>query len=112
MIPDPTFQNSIETVRSFFSNSIKIHFEFVIFEMLTQSKFLNFLKQFKKLSKLIFKNNYITSFLQIAKLEILPLLRSLTIKDNPILSAHLLKEFIVYRFPDLKEVVHFILFDL
>jgi Leucine-rich repeat (LRR) protein len=54
---------------------------------------LNTLKKFKKLKSIEFSQNYIISLLQIAKLENLTTLKSLTIeaKGNPIFSCTFLK---------------------
>ena len=62
------------------------------------------MKQYKALRKIVLINNNIQTFLQIAKLEALPNLQSLTIRENPVSSCELLKEFVIYRFPDLLEV--------
>jgi len=93
MLPNPSFQNTVE----------EIHFEYVIFDLLVQTKFINHLKQYKALTKIVLMNNNIQTFLQIAKLEALPSLQSLTIRENPVASCELLKEFVIYRFPDLLE---------
>jgi len=69
-----------------------------------QTKYINHLKQYKGLRKIVLMNNNIQTFLQIAKLEALPNLQSLTIRENPVSSCELLKEFVIYRFPDLLEV--------
>lgn len=53
-----------------------------------------------------FKNNYICSLLQIAKLENLATLKAILIEpeDNPVVRCSFLKEFVVYRFPNIVQV--------
>jgi len=53
-----------------------------------------------------FRNNYIGSLLQIAKLENLNTLKAILIEpeDNPVVHCSFLKEFVVYRFPNIVQV--------
>jgi leucine-rich repeat-containing protein 49 len=100
------YGNSYEIVlqnKQFQENVDTIYLEYVLYDMIIQSKYLAILKQFKKLTKLVLKNNNIGTFLQIARLEALPHLKQLIVLSNPICSSSMLKEFIVYRFPDLNE---------
>ncbi len=50
------------------------------------------------------KDNYVSSLLQLAKLEILPSLRHITIENSPLCKCSFLKEFIVYRFPLISKI--------
>ncbi len=89
VLENKTFQETIE----------KIQFQNILFDFLIESKILLMLKEFKKLREIVFKDNYISSLLQLAKLEILPKLQYITIENSPLAKCSFLKEFIVYRFP-------------
>ena len=65
---------------------------------------LQTLKNFRKLKEIVLKDNYVSSLLQLAKLEILPSLRFLTIENSPLCKCSFLKEFIVYRFPHITKI--------
>ena len=69
-----------------------------------KSKYLSYLKKFDYLEEIVIKDSYINCFLQISKLEALPYLKHLTIKNNPICQCAHLIYFIVYRFPNLDYV--------
>ena len=58
VLNNQTFQESVE----------KIRFEYIYFEFLIEPNILQMIKKFKKLKVVEFRNNYIGSLLQIAKL--------------------------------------------
>ncbi|KAL4463897.1 hypothetical protein ABPG74_005834 [Tetrahymena malaccensis] len=82
----------------------KIQFQYIIFDFIIENQTLNTLKNFKKLKEIILKDNYLVTLLQLAKLEILPSLRSIQIINNPLQKCSFLKEFIVYRFPHIVKI--------
>jgi hypothetical protein len=79
-----------------------IHFEYFNIDLITVSKLVETLKSFVKLKKLIFSHNNVHSFYQLIKLEDITLLESITITNNEIASATLLKFFLIYRIQNLK----------
>lgn len=50
------------------------------------------------------RDNYVNSLLQLAKLETITSLRSITIENSPLCKCSYLKEFIVYRFPHITKI--------
>jgi len=89
VLTNPEFQKTVE----------QINFQYVRFDSITDHNSLSKLKKFQKLSKLSFSHNFLHSFVQIAKLESLPHLTSLTIENNDIIKTAMCRSFIVYRFP-------------
>ena len=67
------------------------------YDFIMSKKILEFIKKFKYLSNIKFSFNNIYSFYQLIKLESLENLEKLTIIDNEVCNAHLLKYFIFYR---------------
>ena len=65
-------------------------------------KILEYIKNFKYLINIKFSNNNIYSFYQLIKLENLESIEKLTIMDNEVCNAQLLKYFIFYRLNNLK----------
>ena len=63
---------------------------------------IKYIKEFKNLISIKFSNNNIYSFYQLTKLESLDKLEKVTIVENEICNAFLLKYFIVYRLNTLK----------
>ena len=63
---------------------------------------MEFIKNFKNLINIKFSHNNIYSFYQLIKLETLENLQKLTISDNEVCNAQILKYFIFYRLNNLK----------
>lgn len=55
----------------------RIQFQYIVFDFIIETSTLNTLKSFKKLKELVLKDNHLVTLLQLAKLEILPSLRSI-----------------------------------
>lgn len=70
--------------------------------MITNRKIIEKLKKFSKISKLIFSNNNIHSFYQLLKFEDFNDIESISIINNEINNANLLKYFLIYRFQKIK----------
>ena len=70
--------------------------------MITNRKIIEKLKKFVKITKLIFSNNNIHSFYQLLKFEDFNDIESITIINNEINNANLLKFFLIYRFQKIK----------
>lgn len=62
------------------------------------------LKKFEKLCKLVFSDNNIHSFIQISKLEQIPTLKSIEIKNNDVSWCVLCRSYIVYWFPNVEKI--------
>ena len=77
-------------------------FNYFCYDFIMSKKILEFIKKFKFLSNIKFAFNNIYSFYQLIKLENLENLEKLTITDNEVCNAHLLKYFIFYRLNNLK----------
>ena len=77
-------------------------FNYFCYDFIMSKKILEFIKKFKFLSNIKFAFNNIYSFYQLIKLENLENLEKLTITDNEVCNAHLLKYFIIYRLNNLK----------
>ena len=65
-------------------------------------KILEYIKNFKFLVNIKFSHNNIYSFYQLIKLETLENLQKLSISDNEVCNAQILKYFIFYRLNNLK----------
>ena len=86
----------------FYENISIIHFEYYNVDMITNRKIIEKLKKFAKISKLIFSNNNIHSFYQLLKFEDFNDIESISILNNEINNANLLKYFLIYRFQKIK----------
>ena len=76
--------------------------EFFNYDILFQSKNIGKILKFKNLSRLIFINTNLHSFYQLLKLEEIPKLESITIKENEICNSGLLYYFLIYRLQNIK----------
>lgn len=94
VLNNQAFQQTIE----------KIQFQYILFDFLIETRQLQILSQFVKLKELVLKDNYISSLLQLAKLEVLKTLKYITIENSPLNQCQFLKEFIVYRFPQITKI--------
>ena len=74
------------------------------FSHVVQNSVIVRLKKFQHLTKLVFSDNNLHSFIQLSKLESLGNLVSLAIENNDVLHTVLCRSFIVYRFPSLGEI--------
>ena len=72
--------------------------------MVSQNTLVSKLKRFQHLTKIVFSDNNLHSFIQLSKFECLPSLTSLVIENNDVNHTVLCRSFIVYRFPSLTEV--------
>ena len=86
----------------FYENISIIHFEYYNVDMITNRKIIEKLKKFAKITKLIFSNNNIHSFYQLLKFEDFNDIESISILNNEINNANLLKYFLIYRFQKIK----------
>ena len=86
-----------------YQNEIKtLSFNYFCYDFIMSKKIMEFIKNFKCLISLKFSNNNIYSFYQLVKLENIDTLEKLTISDNEICNANLLRFFIFYRLNNLK----------
>ena len=105
------YGNALEVLdqKEFYENINEIHFEFFNFDLISKKKNIDKLKNYKTLQKISFCNNNLHSFYQIIKFEDFSSILSITIKNNEVVNANLLKYFCIYRFQNLKIVKYFIL---
>jgi len=98
------YGNALEVLdqAEFYENISIIHFEYFNIDMITNRKIIEKLKKFAKISKLIFSNNNIHSFYQLLKFEDFNDIESISIQNNEINNAYLLKYFLIYRFQKIK----------
>ena len=98
------YGNALEVLdqNEFYENISIIHFEYFNIDMITNRKIIEKLKKFAKISKLIFSNNNIHSFYQLLKFEDFNDIESISIINNEINNANLLKYFLIYRFQKIK----------
>jgi len=98
------YGNALEVLdqTEFYENISIIDFEYFNIDMITNRKIVEKLKKFGKISKLIFSNNNIHSFYQLLKFEDFNDIESITIINNEINNANLLKFFLIYRFQKIK----------
>ena len=82
----------------------QIFFQFTKFDYVSQNMAVSKLKRFPHLTKIVFSDCNLHSFIQLSKLECLPNLNSLVIENNDINHTVLCRSFIVYRFPILTEL--------
>ena len=85
--------------------------EFFNYDILFQSKNIGKILKFKNLSRLIFINTNLHSFYQLLKLEEIPKLESITIKENEICDSGLLYYFLIYSY-NLEMTDHILLLSL
>ena len=78
----------------------QIHFQYIRFDNIVQYLNLKKLKSFGNLSKVLFYDNNLHSFIQLSKLEQIQSLQSISIQNNDICGSCLFRLFIVYRFPN------------
>jgi hypothetical protein len=98
------YGNALEVVdnEEFYDNIVSINFEYFNIDLITTRHVLEKLKKFKKLNKLSFSNNNLHSFYQLVKFEDLTSIDHISVIDNEINKANLLKYFLIYRFQNLK----------
>ena len=77
-------------------------FSFFCYDFIMSKKILEYIKNFKFLINIKFSHNNIYSFYQLIKLETLENLQKLSISDNEVCNAQILKYFIFYRLNNLK----------
>jgi len=77
-------------------------FSFFCYDFIMSKKILEYIKNFKLLVNIKFSHNNIYSFYQLIKLETLENLQKLSISDNEVCNAQILKYFIFYRLNNLK----------
>jgi len=77
-------------------------FSFFCYDFIMSKKILEYIKNFKLLINIKFSHNNIYSFYQLIKLETLENLQKLSISDNEVCNAQILKYFIFYRLNNLK----------
>ena len=100
------YGNALEVLNNLdFQKTVEqISFQYVRFDNIIGPSNISKLKRFQKLKSLFFQDNNIYSFIQISKLEALTSLMSLSIERNEVSDTVLLRTFIVYRFPNVKEI--------
>ena len=79
-----------------------ICFSYFCYDFIMSKKILEYIKSFKLLTNIKFAHNNIYSFYQLIKLETLENLQKLSISDNEVCNAQILKYFIFYRLNNLK----------
>ena len=93
-----------------------LSFNYFCYDFIMSKKILEYIKNFKYLINIKFSNNNIYSFYQLIKLESLESIEKLTIMDNEVCNAQLLKYFIFYRLNNLKyfnnQIIEEIEFDI
>ena len=98
------YGNAIEvlTYEELYNDITTMQIEFFNYDILFQSKNIGKILKFKNLSRLIFINTNLHSFYQLLKLEEIPKLESITIKENEICNSGLLYYFLIYRLQNIK----------
>jgi leucine-rich repeat-containing protein 49 len=94
VITKPEFQDTVSDV----------FFQYLRFDYIVQNTVILKLKKFTNLTKLVFSDNNLHSFIQLSKLESLAGLQSIKIDNNDVVYTVLFRSFIVYRFPNLTEI--------
>ena len=92
----------ILTEKEYYENIKTISFSYFCYDFIMSKKIIEYIKEFKNLISLKFSNNNIYSFYQLTKLECFENLKNLSIIDNEICNAQILKYFILYRLNTLK----------
>jgi leucine-rich repeat-containing protein 49 len=100
------YGNALEVIsKTEFQETVsKIFFQYVRFDHIVQNPVISKLKKFQHLTKLIFSDSNLNSFIQLSKLETLSGLTSINIENNDAIHTVLCRSFIVYRFPGLTEI--------
>lgn len=80
----------------------ELSFEYVFMDNLKNKAVLSYLSQIKKLKSLKLSHNNIYEYLEIVKFECFPHLVNITLENNPVLTCRYLRQFIVYRFNNLR----------
>ena len=87
-----------------FHNKITtITFNYFYYDNIMHRRHQELLLKFKHLTNLYFSDNNLFSFYQLIKLENIPTLENLSIKNNEICNSNLLKYFLIYRIQNLKK---------
>ena len=79
-----------------------LSFNYFCYDFIMCRKMMEYLKEFKNLNNVKFSNNNLFSFYQLTKLESLDKIEKVSIIENEICNAFLLKYFIIYRLNTLK----------
>lgn len=100
------YGNALEVLdqKEFYDNINEIHFEYFNFDLISKKKNIDKLKNYKTLQKISFSNNNLHSFYQIIKFEDFSSIVAISIKNNEVVYANMLKYFCIYRFQNLKTV--------
>ena len=98
------YGNAIEvlTYEELYNDITTMQIEYFNYDILFQSKNIGKILKFKNLSRLILANTNLHSFYQLLKLEEIPKLESITIKENEICNSGLLNYFLIYRLQNIK----------
>jgi leucine-rich repeat-containing protein 49 len=100
------YGNALEVLaKSEFQETVsKIFCQYIRFEQVVNNGSIHHLKGFKHLTKCVFSDNNLHSFIKLSKLESLSTLSSLVIENNDVINTVLCRSYIVYRFPNLTEI--------
>ncbi|OMJ83644.1 hypothetical protein SteCoe_15370 [Stentor coeruleus] len=100
------YGNALEVItkQEFQDTVSKIFCQYIRFDHIVQNTAVAKMKKFQHLTKIVFSDNNLHSFIQLSKLETLPNLTSLAIENNDVTHTILCRSFIVYRFPNLTEI--------
>ncbi|OMJ83705.1 hypothetical protein SteCoe_14384 [Stentor coeruleus] len=100
------YGNALEVItkQEFQDTVSKILCQYIRFDHIVQNASIGKLKKFQHLTKIVFSDNNLHSFIQLSKLETLSNLISLVIENNDVIHTILCRSFIVYRFPSLTEI--------
>lgn len=85
MLNNEGFQNSVE----------QILFQYVRFDQVVHHSWLSKLKKFRKVRKLIFSYNNLSSLIHLSKLENIPTLSNLVIENNDVAKMGIFMSFVV-----------------
>ena len=98
------FGNAIEVLgyKEFYKQVHTIKFEFINYDIISQSSNIECIKNFINLKHLMFVSNNMHSFYQIIKLENIKGIEYMTIRKNEICNGELLKFFLIYRLQNIK----------
>jgi hypothetical protein len=100
------YGNALEVIaKTEFQETVsKISFQYIRFDHIVQNAVILKLKKFQHLTKVIFSDNNLHSFIQLSKLESLQNLSVITIENNDAIDTILCRSFVAYRFPLLTEI--------
>jgi len=98
------YGNSLEVLEKpdFRATASQITFKYIRFDQIVQQ--IPNIKRYSNLQRLVFSENNIHSFAHLAKLEQIPALSALSLENNDVCYTVLCRSFVVYRFPNLKEI--------